>query len=138
MGFQLSKDELLYQQVSHGNTEAVRKLRSEDAGLELNLRNWLVPAAIDTIGDKSERRLADLEDERDQRRRRLISQTFICSYLRITIPVKPQLKIAITRNERITVPVRKTNCKPEKVNLCAWRIDPYDNSGTAEEEHEEA
>ncbi|KAI3829057.1 hypothetical protein L1987_03171 [Smallanthus sonchifolius] len=34
MGLRQSKDELLYQQVSHGNTEAVRKLRSEGAGLE--------------------------------------------------------------------------------------------------------
>ncbi|KAI3807975.1 hypothetical protein L1987_23915 [Smallanthus sonchifolius] len=30
-----SKDELLYQQVSHGNTEGVKKLRSEGAGLEV-------------------------------------------------------------------------------------------------------
>ncbi|KAJ0672886.1 hypothetical protein HanOQP8_Chr13g0502151 [Helianthus annuus] len=34
MGLQQSKDELLYQQVSNGNTEGVRKLRSEGAGLE--------------------------------------------------------------------------------------------------------
>ncbi|KAI3727301.1 hypothetical protein L1987_67114 [Smallanthus sonchifolius] len=52
---------------------------------------------------------------------------------RITIPVKPQLETAVTANVGITVPVRKTNCKPGKVDLYAWRIDLCDNSRTAEE-----
>ncbi|KAD4178189.1 hypothetical protein E3N88_26780 [Mikania micrantha] len=34
MGLQQSKDELLYQQVSYGNSEGIKKLRSEGAGLE--------------------------------------------------------------------------------------------------------
>nr|XP_043628365.1 putative E3 ubiquitin-protein ligase XBAT35 isoform X2 [Erigeron canadensis] len=34
MGLQQSKDELLYQQVSYGNTEGIKKLHSEGAGLE--------------------------------------------------------------------------------------------------------
>ncbi|XP_071686052.1 putative E3 ubiquitin-protein ligase XBAT35 [Rutidosis leptorrhynchoides] len=34
MGLQQSKDELLYQQVSYGTTEGIRKLHSEGAGLE--------------------------------------------------------------------------------------------------------
>ncbi|MFS7924647.1 putative ankyrin repeat-containing domain-containing protein [Helianthus anomalus] len=34
MGVQQSKDELLYQQVSYGNSEGIKKLRSEGAGLE--------------------------------------------------------------------------------------------------------
>ncbi|KAK1418882.1 hypothetical protein QVD17_28032 [Tagetes erecta] len=34
MGLQQSKDELLYQQVIHGDNEGVKKLRSEGAGLE--------------------------------------------------------------------------------------------------------
>ncbi|KAK9059062.1 hypothetical protein SSX86_021681 [Deinandra increscens subsp. villosa] len=34
MGLQQSKDELLYQQVSYGNTEGIKKLRSEGASLE--------------------------------------------------------------------------------------------------------
>ncbi|KAJ0775605.1 hypothetical protein HanOQP8_Chr03g0124671 [Helianthus annuus] len=35
MGVQQSKDELLYQQVSYGNSEGIKKLRSEGAGLEI-------------------------------------------------------------------------------------------------------
>ena len=38
MGQQQSKDELLYQQVSYGNTEGIKALRRDGAGLEVILK----------------------------------------------------------------------------------------------------
>lgn len=36
MGQQQSKDELLYQQVNYGNTDGIRALRNDGAGLEVS------------------------------------------------------------------------------------------------------
>lgn len=36
MGLQQSKDEQLYQQVSYGTTEGIKKLHTEGAGVEVN------------------------------------------------------------------------------------------------------
>ncbi|KAJ0769949.1 hypothetical protein HanLR1_Chr03g0118161 [Helianthus annuus] len=41
MGLQQSKDELLYQQVSYGNSEGIKKLRSEGAGVEVFVVKFL-------------------------------------------------------------------------------------------------
>lgn len=38
MGLQQSKDELLYQQVGYGNSEGIKSLRNEGAGLEVCLK----------------------------------------------------------------------------------------------------
>ncbi|KAM0069484.1 putative transcription factor C2H2 family [Helianthus debilis subsp. tardiflorus] len=46
MGLQQSKDELLYQQVSNGTTEGVRKLRSEGAGLEWTDKEGKTPLIL--------------------------------------------------------------------------------------------
>ncbi|KAI3756702.1 hypothetical protein L1987_56524 [Smallanthus sonchifolius] len=53
MGLQQSKDELLYQQVSYGNTEGIKKLRSEGAGLEWMDKEGKTPLILASMNAQS-------------------------------------------------------------------------------------
>ncbi|KAI3804301.1 hypothetical protein L1987_25740 [Smallanthus sonchifolius] len=53
MGLQQSKDELLYQQVSYGNSEGIRKLRSEGAGLEWMDKEGKTPLILASMNAQS-------------------------------------------------------------------------------------
>ncbi|KAJ0527016.1 putative transferase [Helianthus annuus] len=57
LGLQQPKEELLYQQVSYGNYEVIKKLRSEGAGLEAQeLKNKMQSSGMPWSGDEGQQR----------------------------------------------------------------------------------